>query len=190
MSDASPGDLLDRIAEIARSADVPGVRLIGVDGPAGAGKSTLARSLSARFGWPVIEVDDFFSWVGFDGWWPRFRSEVIDPLIAGESARYRVRDWRGDEFGEGLADWKTLDWAPMVIIEGVGSTRSDISDLLACRVWVDAPEVERLRRGIARDGESHRQLWEDYLPREAEFFANDATASRAEVWIDGTARDS
>ena len=117
--------LMDRIAAVVTAAAVPGVRLVGVDGAAGSGKSTVANELSRRFGWPVIEVDDFFSWVSFDSWWPRFETQVITPLLSGHSIRYQVRDWARDEFGEGLGGWKELDWSPVIIIEGVGSTRSD-----------------------------------------------------------------
>lgn len=121
------------------------------------------------------------------GWWPRFEEQVVDPLLRGESIRYQERDWAGDEFGEGLAGWKSVDWAPVMIIEGVGATRSAIADALACRVWVDAAASDRVTRGVARDGESHRALWEDYLPREAAFFAADATAERADVRVNTSA---
>ena len=179
---------MDRIAAVVAAAAVPGVRLVGVDGPAGSGKSTIAGELSGRFGWPIIEVDDFFSWVSFDSGWPRFETQVITPLLSGRSIRYQVRDWAGDEFGEGLGGWKELEWSPVIIIEGVGSTRSAITDALACRVWVHATASQRLTRGVTRDGESHRQLWQEYMRREAAFFAADRTAERADVRVDGAAR--
>jgi uridine kinase len=178
------GAVVDRIAAVTSSSAVSGIRLVGIDGPAGSGKSTLARALSERFGWPVLELDDFFSWVSFDSWWTRFEDQVVGPLLAGRSIRYQVRDWAGDEFGEGLGGWKRLEWAPVVVIEGVGSTRAAISDVLACRVWVDAPAAERLERGVARDGEAHRALWLAYMDREEEFFAADQTAERADVRLD------
>lgn len=166
------------------AAQVPGIRLVGVDGPGGSGKSTIARELSAAFGWPIIEIDDFLSWVSLENWWPRFESEVIAPLLAGRSIRYQVRDWAGDEFGEGLGAWKELAWTPILIIEGIGSTRAAVADSLACRVWVEAPASERMARGVARDGESHRDLWERYMADEARFFAADQTADRADVRVD------
>lgn len=180
----APDPLLHEIHTRALAAAVPGVRLVGIDGPAGSGKSTLARQLSDRYGWPVIEIDDFFSWVSFTTWWPRFETDVITPLLEGRSIRYRVRDWIEDEFGEGLAGWKELRWAPVVIIEGVGATRAAIAGTLACRVWVHAAAFDRLERGVARDGESHRELWERYLPREDEFFAADCTRARADIRVD------
>lgn len=179
---------LDETQRITMAATVPGIRLVGIDGPAGSGKSTIADQLSRAFEWPVIRIDDFFSWVSFTNWWPRFASDVIAPLLEGRDARYRVRDWAGDEFGGGLAGWKEVAWAPVVIIEGVGATRSEIADVLACRVWVDATAADRLQRGVTRDGESHRQLWIEYMPRENDFFAADEAAHRADVRINTSER--
>lgn len=180
-------DILAAITDAARTSDLEGVRLIGIDGPSGAGKSTIARAVAHELDAPIVEIDDFVSWGNFAGWWPRFDAEVVEPLLAGRTARYRVRDWHGDEFGDGLAGWKTVDPAPFVIFEGVTCTRRAIADRLAVRVWADAPADERMRRGILRDGESHRHLWERWMPEEAAFFAADGTAARADVVVDGTA---
>jgi dephospho-CoA kinase len=180
--------VMDRIRAVTIDADVPGIRLVGIDGPAGSGKSTTARALSAAFGWPVVEIDDFLSWISFDNWWPRFESEVLRPLLDGRSIRYQIRDWSGDEFGEGLAAWKELTWTPVVIVEGVSATRSAMADAFACRVWVHAPREQRLARGVARDGETHRDRWVDWMEREGQFFAADPIASRADVELDAGIR--
>ena len=76
---------------------------------------------------------------------------------------------------------------PFVVLEGVTCTRREIADRLAVRVWVDAPADVRLRRGIERDGESHRPLWERWMPEEAAFFDADGTRARADFVVDGTA---
>lgn len=178
---------LERIAEVTRDADVPGVRIVGIDGPSGAGKSTLARLVAADLHAPIVEIDDFVSWRRFDDWWPRFDEQVLRPLLAGQDATYQVRDWVGDEFGDRLAGWKTLRWHPFVVVEGVTCTRASAAATLACRVWVDAPADERLRRGLARDGESHRGLWEAWMVAEEQFIDVDAARSRADVLVDGTA---
>lgn len=170
----------------ARASTMEGVRLIGVDGPSGAGKSTIARPVAEALSAPIVEIDDFVSWVDFAGWWPRFDAQVLSPLLARRDARYQVRDWHNDEFGDALAGWKTVAPHPFVVLEGVTCTRRAIADRLAVRVWVDAPAEVRLRRGIERDGESHRPLWERWMPEEAAFFDADGTRARADFVIDGT----
>lgn len=182
------GDAVARtIADAARASAVPGVRIIGIDGPSGAGKSTVAREVAAVLGAPVVEIDDFVSWGDFAGWWPRFEAQVVTPLLAGRDARYEVRDWQNDEFGDALAGWKSVARHPFVLFEGVTCTRRAVADRLAVRVWVDAPAEERLRRGLLRDGEDHRALWERWMREEAEFFARDGTRTRADIVVDGSA---
>ena len=176
-------EVLDRIMD--RPA-CNGIRIVGVDGPSGSGKSTLARRLAGRAGAPLIEIDDFGSWVDFAGWWPRFDEQVLTPLLAGEDAHYQVRDWDNDEFGDSLAGWKTVAWAPLVVIEGVTCTRAATAGRLAYRIWVEAPDALRLQRGVARDGESHRALWLDWMIEEGRFFDSDATRTRADLKVDGS----
>jgi uridine kinase len=111
---------------------------------------------------------------------------VLVPLLAGEPAHYQVRDWDSDQFGHSLGDWKTVEWSPIVIVEGVGCSRRESIGKLAYTVWIETPEEERLRRGVERDGEGMRDLWEDAIPLENEFFAADETRERADVVVSGT----
>lgn len=172
------------LAEIRRRPAVAGIRLVGVDGPSGAGKSTFARALAALADAPLIEADDFVSWGDFSGWWQRFEAEVLEPLLSGRDACYRVRDWARDEFGSSLKpERKLVPWAPLVILEGVTTTRRAVSERLAYRVWVDAPREQRLQRGLTRDGDDHRHLWLRWQDEEARFFSEDDTQSRADLVV-------
>ena len=176
----------DVLADVAkREALESGIRLVAVDGPSGSGKSTLARRLAARSHSPLIEIDDFVSWKNFAGWWPRFQTQVLIPLKAGSDAHYQARDWTNDEFGTSLNGWKTVTWAPLVILEGITCSRLAAVDFLAFRIWVDAPADLRLSRGVERGGETHRQLWLDWMKEEQQFFADDGTRARADLRVDG-----
>jgi hypothetical protein len=176
----------DVLADVRRqNGSGTGIRLVGVDGPSGSGKSTLAMRLAARASAPVVQMDDFVSWSDFAGWWPRFDRQVLTPLVSGADARYQVRDWANDEFGTSLGGWKTLAWAPLLILEGVTCTRLAAASRLACSIWVEAPQDVRLQRGLERDGTDHRQLWLTWMAEEREFFAADRTRARADLRVSG-----
>jgi hypothetical protein len=176
----------DVLAEAMERTAVSGIRIIGVDGPQGSGKSTLAARISARIGAPLVQMDDFVSWVDLVGWWPRLEAQVLNPLLSGVDASYQVRDWENDEFGTSLDGWKTVKWSPVVVLEGLTCTRAAIADRLAYRIWVEAPDEVRLRRGLERDGDTHRDLWLGSMITERRFFTHDATRTRADLLVDGS----
>jgi uridine kinase len=167
------------------AAPSKGVRIVGIDGPSGSGKSTLARRIVDRTGATLVEIDDFVSWTDFSGWWPRLDDQVLKPLLRGEEAHYQIRDWQNDRLGSSLGGWKTAQWAPLVILDGVTCTRQAATDLLAYRIWVEAPEEVRLARGLARDGEHERHLWLAWMQQEREFFLKDRTRERADLCVNG-----
>jgi uridine kinase len=186
---------VDLVAEIAAAvaarAPVNGIRIVGVDGPSGSGKSFLAARLSALMAAPIVEIDDFVSWDCFAGWWPRFDAQVLTPLLAGQDATYQARDW-SDWYGSSLGEWKTQPWSPTVILEGVTCTRRETIGRVAFAVWVEAPAPLRLARGLARDTDfaGKEELWERWMRAEDEFFAADGARERADVIVDTTTAQS
>jgi hypothetical protein len=170
---------------VMRRQSVNGIRIVGVDGPSGSGKSCLAAELSRLLAAPIIEVDDFVSWDCFAGWWPRFDEQVLVPLLSRRDARYQARNW-SDWYGSSLGEWKTQPWAPIVIVEGVTCTRRETVGRLAYAVWVEAPAEVRLARGLARDAafSGKEDLWRRWTHAENEFFAADRTRNRADVIVD------
>ena len=167
------------VAEILQAPPVGATRIVAVDGRAGSGKSSLARRLAERTGATLVHTDDFAAWDNLAGWWPRFDAEVVLPLLDGRDAHFQVRDWEGDEFGRTVGPWKTAPWTPVVVIEGVTVARREASGRLSYRAWVEAALEVRLRRGLGRDGESHRELWLDWQRQEDEFFTVDQPERRA-----------
>jgi uridine kinase len=180
-------DLDDLVGQILAAPMVGRTRIVGVDGPAGSGKSTLVRKLRDHLpDASLIEIDDFVAWSNHDGWWPRFLEQALIPIHYGRQARYQVRDWVNDEFGTSLGAWRTVPWSPLVILDGGRSTRLDAQPFLSFSVWIEAPREERLRRGIERDGESHRALWLQWMEKEERFFSSDGTRDRADIRIDAS----
>jgi uridine kinase len=158
-------------------------KVVGIDGPGGAGKSTLARDLAAAFGEvPVVQTDDFASWDNPVDWWPLLLQQVLRPLAAGEEARYQRYDWNDQR----LAEWIELPLRPeLVIVEGVSAIRREFDPYLAYRIWVETPRTLRLRRGLERDGESMRGQWESWMAAEDAYVARDNPIARADAVVSG-----
>jgi len=175
-------------AEVIRREPINGIRIVGIDGRSGSGKSVLAARLSNRLSAPIIEIDDFVSWDCFADWWPRFDTQVLTPLLSGQDATFQARDW-ADWYGSSLGEWKTEPWAPTIIVEGVTCTRRDTIGRIAYAAWVEAPPELRLARGLARDSKfaGKEQLWNRWMAEEDEFFAADGTRDRADIVIDTSA---
>jgi uridine kinase len=173
------------LAEVMERTADNGLRIIGVDGPQGSGKSTLAARIAALMGAPLVQMDDFVSWVDLVGWWPRFEAQVLSPLLSRGDAHYQVRDWANDEFGTSLDGWKTVEWFPVVVLKGLTCTRAAAAERLAYRIWVEAPDEVRLKRGLERDGDTHRELWLNSMITEREFFTEDETRTRADLRVNG-----
>jgi uridine kinase len=114
----------------------------------------------------VVHLDDFFlSTVGgpesVDV--ERLRREALDPLAQGEPARFRRFEW----WGEHLAEEQVVEAGRVVVLEGVFALQASLRPLFDVTAWVETDEARRLARGLERDGENARELWEQWQEAEA-----------------------
>jgi len=171
--------------------------LIGIDGCGASGKSTFSKTLRALA--PkisVIQMDDFFlpsnqrlareiaaQQIGADFDWPRVRSEVLEPLRSDKPGRFQRYDWDNDQ----LAEWHEIPIGGIVIVEGIYSTRRELSEFYDLKIWVECPRDLRLARGIQRDGEDARPVWEqDWMPAEDLYLKTHKPFDYADLIIDGS----
>ncbi|SEG31667.1 Uridine kinase [Nonomuraea solani] len=157
------------------------VRLVAVDGPAGSGKTTFAERLGAALSCQVIHSDDFpVPWEeGPGGWFAALESQVLVPLRQGLPGGFRRYDWVRGEYAERV----TVPVAPVLVIEGVGTARASVAELLAFGVWVEAPEAVRFERVLERDGGALEPRWREWFAAERAWFAEDGTRERADLVI-------
>ncbi|MBC2869010.1 uridine kinase family protein [Streptomyces mexicanus] len=170
--------LVRRLRRLAPSCGP--VRLVGVDGHAGSGKSTFAGLLAAALDdAPVLHLDDIACHEELFGWDGRLLTEVIAPLARGTTAHYRPYDWVARRFGHARA----LPPAPVVLVEGVGAGRRALRPHLAALLWMDLPREEAWARGRARDGEAQRAFWAGWVEAERRHFAGDPSRPFADLLV-------
>lgn len=184
-SPSDPSAVARRLLDLAsaRPPTLGSGRLVCVDGPGGSGKSTLAAAIAGLApGAVVLHMDHLYDgWAGLAQVTDQLDT-LLPPLARGESGCYRRYDWHAEAYAE------TVPVAPaaLLVLEGVGSGSSAHADLCTLLVWVTAPSVLRLERGLARDGEHLRQQWGSWMRQERDLFARERTADRADVVVDGT----
>lgn len=177
-------DLIDPI--LTADTRLPGVRLVTIDGPAGAGKTTLAADLAERLrargaSVETVHLDDLYDgWDGLDERLTEHLSEwIVTPLANGRPARHPVYDWSAGAFGS----WRDVPPADVVIIEGVGAGQPVVADVATLRIWADAPPHVRRKRDLARGAAGVAGRWDEWARREAGHFARSRARERADVIV-------
>ncbi|MEV6327524.1 hypothetical protein [Streptomyces sp. NPDC051909] len=175
-------DDLDRAAAALRRLppSCGPVRLVAVDGHAGSGKSTLADRLSAALGGaPVLRLDDLASHEELFEWTGRLLDQVVGPLSEGRTARYHPYDWNLRAFGPA----RTLEPAPVVLMEGVGAGRRVLRPFLARLLWMERGAVESWVRGRHRDGPAQADFWDGWTVAETRHFTEDPSRPFADTLV-------
>ncbi|MFG1628624.1 uridine kinase [Kribbella sp. NPDC049227] len=163
-------------------------RLIGVDGPAGSGKTSLAAKIQARaeargLRTGIIHMDDLYDgWTGAVRGFGLLRDHVLQRIADGREGRYRRYDWHLGAYAELHVVPVTVE---LLVVEGVTSCDRDADRWQSLRLWVETSNEVRLDRGIARDGEALRDHWLEWMRWERDHFAEQETRSRAHVIVDG-----
>ncbi|MFT4416873.1 uridine kinase family protein [Fredinandcohnia humi] len=171
--------------------------LIGIDGCGGSGKSTFANKLKDECtNVTVVHMDDFYlpssqiihshpenKPIGADFDWKRMLHQVLEPLSQNKEGQYQRYDWVTDR----LAEWHTVPVGGIVIIEGCYSIRKELANIYDYTIWVDCPRETRLSRGLTRDGEEARDMWENnWMISEDMYVEVHKPSERADLIVNGT----
>jgi uridine kinase len=161
-------------------------RLVCVDGPAGAGKTTFAGRLTAALGADAVllHMDDLFAGWKMTGAVARLAAGVLRPLAEGRPGAYHPFDWPAGRFA---AVPTAVPVLAVLVVEGCGSSPRWLDRWTTLRIWVEAPAALRLARGLERDGAAMEPHWRRWQRAEAAWFAADHTRERADLRIDGSA---
>lgn len=176
----------------------PGGRptVVAVDGRSASGKTTLAvRLVEALADAALVHTDDVAWWHGFFDWDDLMRTGVLEPLHRGEAVAFVPPAWveHDREPGERLpSTWPDGIVVPastrFVVIEGVGSSRRELADLVDTAIWVQADEETRAARDAARvaAGETTARMVDEWQRKEVPFLADQRPWDRADHVVAST----
>ena len=120
-----------------------------IDGPSGAGKTTLANQIGMALRIQVVHLDDFYpGWGGLEDGARMVAENVLDPVNPGY--------WRWDWERRARSEWVPLVPGADLVVEGVGAVTE--ASIRAARargdvdtVRVTATEETRKARALERD---------------------------------------
>jgi uridine kinase len=161
-------------------------QVITIDGPAGAGKTTLARQLeelltNSATGSLTIHMDDLYR-----GWDLALTDSLRDDLATlinqikeGSKLSISKFDWQKNKLGAE----ESHPIPTLLILEGVGSGQSVTREMAALKIWIEIPVAEGLRRVIDRDGLAISKFMDSFIVAQTEHFAKEGTREAADYRI-------
>ncbi|MEG0107388.1 MAG: hypothetical protein RR705_00855 [Lachnospiraceae bacterium] len=152
--------------------------IIGIEGPCGAGKTTLSSKLSDLLDAPVIHMDHFFlppdlrsesrlKEAGGNIHYERFQLEVIHNLKQTGDCKYQVFNCSVMEYGQTIY----IPKSSTIVIEGVYAMHPKFGDLYDYKIFCDISKEQQKARLILRNGiEGYRQFEQKWIPMEEKYF--------------------
>jgi uridine kinase len=189
VSDVTDGKIEGWLAaELERTAPKAGrTRVVAIDGRSGSGKTALAARLRSELRAPVVTLEDLYGgWDGLEHGIDLLVSEVLEPLGAGSAARVPRYDWV-------TAAWRPpwlLEPPKVLIVEGAGAGARRAATYESTLIWMEAPEVVRKKRALARDGETFTPYWDMWARQEDAMLTREHTQDRADLIITTDGRPS
>ena len=157
-----------------------GVRpvVIGIDGMAAAGKSTLASLLAAQLDAAVIHMDDFFLPQGFrtperlktpggNVYHERFCKEVLPYLRSGVLFGYRVFDAHNHAY----TDTRIIEPKPVIIVEGSYCMHPAFGSPYDLKLFCEVSPYEQEQRIAATRAEHTEMFKAMWIPMENRYHA-------------------
>lgn len=171
--------LIAALLDLCSQKDRP---VIAIDGPAGAGKTTLAHeiflALSPKISVNVIHMDDLYD--GWDNALGADLTQVLQYLVTQHQKKSPCKltryNWVNSSFGES----ETVEPADLLILEGVGSGDKSLQDELAALIWVDIDPEIGVARVIDRDGPQVKEAMKKWLGAQQEYFSQHSTREKAD----------
>ena len=176
-------ELVDKVNESSKKCGQ--TKIIVIDGPAGSGKTTLAKSLSGLLEYcPIIHMDEIY-----EGWENALSPKtfkdlvewIINPLLENNSIEYIKYDWNLEQRIEKVV----INNSKVVTIEGVGSSSFEISKHASLKLWIEVNKETGINRVLTRDGLQIQEQMKTWQSQESKFFIENNSKENSDIWIDG-----
>ena len=172
-------DLIDALSDLCKDVSQP---IIAIDGPAGAGKTTLAHdiklALAQRYSITEIHMDDLY-----DGWDNALTSPltwILEHVAKAhkdkKSFSLSTYNWLAGEFNPAAE----IEKSELLILEGVGSGQMAIRDSLAALIWIDIEDSQGMARVLERDGIEIESQMKKWLSTQEQHFRDEGTQNAAD----------
>lgn len=176
-------NLVAALTDLCMSSPKVGkTHIIAIDGPAGAGKTTLAmqisQALSSRFSLEVVHMDDLYN--GWDGALGENLTGQLSEIIEAQRKLQNYAlphfDWIANKY----SDPRDLKPPQILILEGVGSAREIVRNSATTTIWIEVDRNIGIKRVIARDGEDIESHMKQWLVDQEIYFTSDKTRESAQ----------
>jgi hypothetical protein len=175
-------DVIDSFAERARPAGRP--LIVAIDGRSSTGKTTLAGHFAAAVSASVVVHTDDIAWSHSRFGWADLARRVLEAAHAGTALSFRPPAWeqRGREGAIVVPHGLRL-----LLLEGVGSSREELGDLLSARLWVQADwaVIEQRNETRVAAGETTREGVAGWMAEELPFVATRRPWEHADLIVAG-----
>ena len=172
-------DLIDALSDLCRNVTQP---VIAIDGPAGAGKTTLAHNLklalAQRYSITELHMDDLY-----DGWDNALTSHLTDVLTHIVSAHKNNQNFSISTYNWHAGTFNAVtevEKSQLLILEGVGSGQLAIRDSLTALIWVEIEDAQGLARVLERDGNEIENQMRKWLSTQEQHFRDEGTQNAAD----------
>jgi len=162
--------------------------VLAIDGRSSSGKSALAARIHDALGRPpVVHTDDIAWWHSRFGWAELLIDGILTPLRQGRAVAFRPPRW-AERGRAGSIDVPA--GSPLLLVEGVGAGRRELTGLIDALVWVQSDNRETERRNLARLGQpgGARTVGDlrEWMAEEIPFHAAERAWERADLVVSGT----
>ncbi|QHC55592.1 cytidylate kinase-like protein [Rathayibacter tanaceti] len=163
------------------------MRTVLIDGPSGSGKSTVARSLMAELrarprvpSVHLVQMDDLYpGWTGLDAAVQASAADLIRPHALRLPTHWRPWNW-----ASGTTAGRRTVRAPLLLLEGCGAAGEAARRHADLVVWVEADDVLRRARALARDGELFAPHWDAWDRSFRDYCAREQPREGADIVLD------